>query len=73
LVKIPTAIVHVADTLVRANGFGFAGDDLVPQIDHRAWEMLRISDSQLEESVREMGEQLEDAGDFLSDDGLDLN
>jgi putative nucleotidyltransferase with HDIG domain len=73
LVKIPTAIVHVADALVRANGFGFAGDDLVPQIDHRAWEMLRISDSQLEEIVREMNDQLEDAGDFLSDGSLEIN
>ncbi len=67
LVKIPTAIVHVADALVRINGFGFAGDDFVPQIDHRAWEMLRISDVQLEEILEEVGEQLEDAGDFLSD------
>jgi putative nucleotidyltransferase with HDIG domain len=73
LVKIPTAIVHVADALVRANGFGFAGDDLVPQIDHRAWEMLRISDGQLGEIIKEMSEQLEDAGDFLSEGGLDFN
>ncbi len=67
LVKIPTAIVHVADALVRMNGFGFAGDDFVPQIDHRAWEMLRIPDAQLEEILEEMGEQLEDAGELLSD------
>lgn len=68
-VQVPTAIVHVADILVRANGFGFAGDDLVPQIDSKAWALLDISDSLLEEIIREMSEQLEDTGDFLSDDG----
>lgn len=73
LVKIPTTIVHVADALVRAHGFGFAGDDLVPQIDHRVWEMLRISDAQLEHMIREMADQLEDAGDFLSEGSLDIN
>jgi putative nucleotidyltransferase with HDIG domain len=69
-VQVPTAIVHVADILVRANGFGFAGDDLVPQIDPKAWALLDISDSVLEEIIREMSEQLEDAGDFLSGDGI---
>lgn len=67
-VQGPTAIVHVADVLVRGNGFGFAGDNLVPQIDPKAWAVLDIDDSLLEEIIREMGEQLEDAGDFLSGD-----
>jgi putative nucleotidyltransferase with HDIG domain len=62
-----TAIVHVADILIRGIGFGFAGDHLVPQIDPKAWEKLNISDSILEETIREMDDKLEDAEDFLSD------
>jgi putative nucleotidyltransferase with HDIG domain len=71
-VQVPTAIVHVADVLVRGNGFGFAGDNLVPQIDPKAWALLDISDSMLEEIIREMSEQLEDSADFLSDNGINI-
>ncbi len=63
-----TAIVHVADVLVRGSGFGSAGDNMVPQMDPKAWAVLDIADSLLEEIIREMSEQLEDAGDFLSGD-----
>jgi len=64
--EVPTAIVHVANSLVKANGFGSGGDDLVPAINHKAWDRLGISDSALEEIVQEMTEQLMDAEDFLS-------
>ena len=37
-----TAIVHVADIIVRAKGFGNAGDPLVPPVSMAAWEMLGL-------------------------------
>jgi putative nucleotidyltransferase with HDIG domain len=37
-----TAIVHVADIIVRAKGFGNGGDMLVPPISMAAWEMLGL-------------------------------
>jgi putative nucleotidyltransferase with HDIG domain len=37
-----TAIVHIADIIVRAKGFGNAGDDLVPPVSMAAWEMLGL-------------------------------
>jgi putative nucleotidyltransferase with HDIG domain len=37
-----TAIVHIADIIVRAKGFGNAGDILVPPISMAAWEMLGL-------------------------------
>jgi putative nucleotidyltransferase with HDIG domain len=37
-----TAIVHVADIVIRAKGFGNAGDALVPPISMAAWEMLGL-------------------------------
>ncbi|MDR1051544.1 MAG: HDOD domain-containing protein [Deltaproteobacteria bacterium] len=37
-----TAIVHVADIIVRAKGFGNAGDLLVPPVSMAAWEMLGL-------------------------------
>ncbi|MDR1310176.1 MAG: HDOD domain-containing protein [Deltaproteobacteria bacterium] len=37
-----TAIVHIADIIIRAKGFGNAGDMLVPPISMAAWEMLGL-------------------------------
>jgi len=68
---LPTAIVHVANILVRGIGFGFAGDGLVPQIDLAAWQTLNISDSLLEEIIKEMDDKLQDAEEFLSGDGIE--
>jgi len=68
----PTAIVHVANVLVRGIGFGFPGDNIVPQIDPKAWEALSISDSLLEETIKEMDDKLEDAEDLLSGDGIGI-
>jgi putative nucleotidyltransferase with HDIG domain len=67
-----TAIVHVANVLVRGIGFGFPGDNLVPKIDPVAWKALDISDSLLEEIIREMDEKLEDAEAFLSVNGINI-
>jgi putative nucleotidyltransferase with HDIG domain len=72
VVEVPTAIVHVADSLVKANGFGFSGDNLVPEINMKAWEKLEISDLLLEEIIKEMVDQLLDAEDFLSSDNADI-
>jgi putative nucleotidyltransferase with HDIG domain len=66
----PTTIVHIANVFVRGIGFGFAGDNLVPQIDPKAWEALDISDSLLEDIIEEMGDKLDDAEDFLSGNGI---
>ncbi|NVM23055.1 MAG: HDOD domain-containing protein [Desulfobacterales bacterium] len=63
-----TAIVHLADILIRARGFGSGGDNLVHQIDPKAWGELNISDALLEEIINEMDDKLEDAEDFLGDD-----
>ncbi|MDR1658094.1 MAG: HDOD domain-containing protein [Deltaproteobacteria bacterium] len=37
-----TAIVHIADIIIRAKGFGNAGDLLVPPVSMAAWEMLGL-------------------------------
>jgi hypothetical protein len=42
-----TAIVHVADILVRAKGMGSAGDLLVPAVHPASWEMLNLSEGDL--------------------------
>ena len=59
------AIVHLADILTRGVGFGFAGDNYVPAINRTAWELLKLSDSDLREILNEMDQTFSDSEDFL--------
>ena len=63
---MPTAVVHLSDILVRARGFGFAGDPFVPAIHPQAWELLKLSEEDLEVILRELDDSLDVAGDFLA-------
>lgn len=58
---LETAIVHMADLLVRARGFGFAGETFVPAVNSRAYELLALSGSDIREVLREMEENMESA------------
>lgn len=40
-----TAIVHLADIIIRGWGFGYAGDPLVPPVSMAAWEILGLKTS----------------------------
>jgi putative nucleotidyltransferase with HDIG domain len=53
-----TAIVHVADVIVRARGVGFAGDPFVPAVHPATWELLNLS----EDDLRDIFAGLEEAG-----------
>lgn len=44
-----TAIVHVANVLVRGLGFGSGGDALIPAIDRHAWERLALTPAMLDQ------------------------
>ena len=59
---IETAIVHLSDILVRARGFGFAGDNLVPVMNPSAWERLDMTESDLKDILKETEDLLEEAG-----------
>lgn len=62
---LETAIVHVADILTRAKGFGFAGDHFVPAVNPAAWETLKLSEGATKDILAEMEETLGQAEDFL--------
>jgi putative nucleotidyltransferase with HDIG domain len=54
-----TAIVHLSDILVRARGFGFAGDSFVPAIEPTAFELLDLTENDIKEILKEMDDSLE--------------
>ncbi len=61
---LETAIVHTADMLVRARGFGFAGEDFVPEVNPIAFELLKLSDQDIRDVLREMEDNMESAEDI---------
>jgi len=65
--RAKTAVVHVADVLTKASGFGFSGDDFVPHIQKAAWEKLGLTHLMLKEIVEELEDNLIEAKNFSMD------
>lgn len=64
-VSVQTAIVHMSDIIVRAKGFGFAGDNFVPAINSAAWQTIGLPEADLKEILSELEDSLSGAEDFL--------
>jgi len=62
--QVKTAVVHLADVLVKASGFGFSGDEFVPRIQPVAWERLQMTDADLAAIVEELEDKLVEAKNF---------
>jgi putative nucleotidyltransferase with HDIG domain len=54
-----TAVVHLSDVLLRARGFGFAGDNKVPPVNPATWERLQLSKEEIIEVLGEAEDALE--------------
>jgi putative nucleotidyltransferase with HDIG domain len=61
---LETAIVHLADILVRARGFGFAGETFVPEVNTTSFELLGLSESDIKDVLKEMEDNMESAEDI---------
>jgi putative nucleotidyltransferase with HDIG domain len=59
---VETAIVHLADILVRAVGFGYAGDAFVPAVAPASFEQLNLSEEEIREVLRNI-ESMRGTGD----------
>lgn len=62
--QVKTAVVHLADVLVKASGFGFSGDEYVPRIQPVAWERLGLTEEGLAAIVEEFEDRLVEAKNF---------
>src|SRR6185369_14573715 len=62
--RIKTAVVHMADVLIKASGFGNSGDCYVPQIQKVAWDVLKLNDQILAEMVEELEDKLVEVKNF---------
>lgn len=62
--RIKTAVVHVADVLIKASGFGNSGDSFVPPLQLVAWETLGLNEQLLAELVDEIEDKLVEVKNF---------
>jgi putative nucleotidyltransferase with HDIG domain len=62
---VETAIVHLADILIKARGLGFAGDQIVPVVNEAAFDRLELSEQDILEIFREMEGTLEATEEVL--------
>ena len=61
-----TAIVHLADILVRARGIGFAGDHFVPSLNTGAFETLGLSKNDIRDVLVKIEETNQVSDDMVS-------
>jgi putative nucleotidyltransferase with HDIG domain len=62
--RIKTAVVHIADVLIKASGFGNSGDHFVPAIQDIAWSTLKLNEQLMAELVDEVEDQLIEVKNF---------
>jgi putative nucleotidyltransferase with HDIG domain len=62
--RTKTAVVHIADILIKASAFGYSGDDIVPQIQPAAWNKLGITEPVLEEIIEKVEDKLVEVKQF---------
>ncbi|QEM67880.1 HDOD domain-containing protein [Geobacter sp. FeAm09] len=62
--RIKTAVVHIADALIKASGFGDSGDGYVPQIQQAAWDTLKLDEQIIADLVEELEDKLVEVKNF---------
>lgn len=62
--RIKTSVVHIADVLVKASGFGNSGDRYVPEIQEIAWDTLKLNDQIMVELVDAIEDKLVEVRNF---------
>lgn len=62
--RIKTSVVHIADVLIKASGFGNSGDRYVPVIQKTAWDTLKLNQQIMTELVAEIEDKLVEVRNF---------
>lgn len=62
--RIKTAVVHIADALIKASGFGDSGDSYVPQIQQAAWDTLKLNEQIIADIVETLEDKLVEVKNF---------
>lgn len=65
--KTHCCIINLADIIIKAFGFGFSGDDLIPLLEPIILSTLKIDENILREIIREVYNEIEDEDSFKFD------
>jgi len=65
--RLASAIVHFGNILIRALGYGHAGDIWVPPLNNRAWKMLALTPADIDPLLAEIEEKLWEVKGFSLD------
>lgn len=63
--SMQTAIVHVADILVKGLACGNPGDDIVPPLSKAAWDMVGLDEQSLNECIEKVSSEFVTIDDYL--------
>lgn len=61
---VKTSVVHIADVIIKASGFGNSGDNFVHSIQEIAWNTLNLNEQLLTELVEEIEDKLVEVKNF---------
>ncbi len=53
-----TAIIHLADVMCRARGYGYPGDNRVPAINREAWDLVQITMTDVQDVYLQLDHEL---------------
>lgn len=62
---LQTAIVHVADILVKGLACGNSGDDIIPPLSKPAWDMVGLDEHSLNECIEKVSSEFVTIDDYL--------
>ena len=62
--RVKSSVVHLADVLIKASGFGDSGDTYVPPVQQLAWDTLKLNDVVLADIVLELEDKLVEVRNF---------
>jgi putative nucleotidyltransferase with HDIG domain len=62
--RVKTSVVHIADAVIKASGFGNSGDIYVPAIQQIAWDTLKLDKYILADIVAEVEDKLVEVKNF---------
>jgi len=62
--KLSTSIIHFSDILIRGLGYGHGDDIWVPPLSKTAWQVLNLTQQDLDEIIEEVEEKLWDVKGF---------
>ena len=62
---LQTAIVHVADVLVKGLACGNPGDDLVPPLSRHAWDLVGLDAQSLAQCLAQATDEFQTIDDYL--------